>query len=102
MVTTRQVALMKVLTQTRAGPVAATLVSRRPVGHACGGGAMTPLPRGGHQSRTIVLHQALAQIADADRRYSAARRQALAALASARSLGTQGHRTWTRDELHER
>jgi predicted nucleic acid-binding protein len=39
-------------------------------------------------------------VVDEDRRYEAARKQALAALRSAGSLGTNGRRTWSRDELH--
>jgi len=46
--------------------------------------------------------EALARLADEDRRFSAARRRALAALRAAVSLGTGGRRTWSRDELHER
>lgn len=53
-------------------------------------------------SISALLTEALARIADEDRRYSAARKRALAAMRSARSLGTGGQRTWTRDELHER
>lgn len=53
-------------------------------------------------SVSALMHAALASLADEDRRYSAARKQALAALHSARSLGTGGQRTWSRDQLHER
>ncbi|MGE3885011.1 MAG: ribbon-helix-helix protein, CopG family [Vicinamibacterales bacterium] len=53
-------------------------------------------------SISALLSEALADLADEDRRYSAARKRALAAMKSARSLGTGGRRTWTRDELHER
>lgn len=53
-------------------------------------------------SVSALMTEALARLADADRRYSAARKRALAAMKSARSLGTRGRRTWTRDELHER
>lgn len=53
-------------------------------------------------SISALLTEALARIADEDRRYSSARKHALAAMKSARSLGTGGRRTWTRDELHER
>jgi len=53
-------------------------------------------------SISALLTEALSRIADEDRRYSAARKRALAAMKAARSLGTGGHRTWTRDELHER
>jgi predicted transcriptional regulator len=53
-------------------------------------------------SVSSLLSQALARLADEDRRYSAARKRALAALRSPRSLGTRGRRAWSRDELHER
>ncbi len=53
-------------------------------------------------SVSSMMIEALTRLADEDRRYSAARKQALAALRSARSLGTGGRRTWSRDELHER
>jgi len=53
-------------------------------------------------SVSALMTEALARLADEDRRYSAARKRALAAMKSARSLGTRGRRTWTRDELHER
>ena len=53
-------------------------------------------------SVSALMSEALSKLADEDRRYNAARRRALAALRSARSLGTGGRRTWTRDELHER
>jgi hypothetical protein len=53
-------------------------------------------------SVSALMTEALGRLADEDRRYSAARRRALTALRSARSLGTQGRRTWSRDELHER
>ena len=53
-------------------------------------------------SVSALMTEALARVADEDRRYSAARKRALAALRSPRSLGTQGRRTWSRDELHER
>ena len=53
-------------------------------------------------SVSALMSEALSRLADEDRRYIAARRRALAALRSARSLGTDGRRTWTRDELHER
>ena len=53
-------------------------------------------------SISALMAEALARVADEDHRYSAARKQALAALRSAGSLGTRGRRTWTRDELHER
>lgn len=53
-------------------------------------------------SVSALMTEALDRIADEDRRYSAARKRALSALQSARSLGTQGRRTWSRDELHER
>ena len=53
-------------------------------------------------SVSSLMSEALARLADEDRRYSAARKRALAALRSPRSLGTGGRRTWSRDELHER
>ena len=53
-------------------------------------------------SVSALMAEALARLADEDRRYSAARKRALTAMKSARSLGTHGRRTCTRDELHER
>jgi hypothetical protein len=53
-------------------------------------------------SVSALMTEALDRLADEDRGYSAARKRALMALKSARSLGTQGRRTWSRDELHER
>lgn len=53
-------------------------------------------------SVSALLTEALSRVADEDRRYSAARRRAVAAMKSARSLGTGGRRTWSRDELHDR
>jgi hypothetical protein len=53
-------------------------------------------------SVSALLTDALARLVGEDRRYSAARKRALAAMQSARSLGTGGRRTWTRDELQER
>lgn len=53
-------------------------------------------------SVSALMTEALSRLADDDRRYAAARKRALAAMKSARSLGTRGRRTWTRDELHER
>ena len=53
-------------------------------------------------SVSALMTEALARLTDEDRRYSAAKKRALGAMTSARSLGTQGRRTWTRDELHER
>lgn len=53
-------------------------------------------------SVSSLLSEALARLADEDRRYSAARKRALTALSSSRSLGTGGTRAWSRDELHER
>ena len=53
-------------------------------------------------SVSALMAEALSELADRDRRYSSARRRALAALAAARSLGTRGRATWTRDDLHER
>ena len=53
-------------------------------------------------SVSSMMIEALTRLADEDRRYSAARKRAVAAMRSARSLGTGGRRTWSRDELHER
>jgi hypothetical protein len=53
-------------------------------------------------SVSALMLEALARLADEDRRYSGARKRALTAMKSAGSLGTRGRQTWTRDELHER
>jgi predicted transcriptional regulator len=53
-------------------------------------------------SVSALMTEALARLADEDRRYSAARRRALAAMQSPGSLGTGGRASWTRDQLHER
>ena len=53
-------------------------------------------------SISALLTEALTRLAGEDRRYSAARKRALAAMRSAPSLGTGGHPAWSRDELHER
>jgi hypothetical protein len=53
-------------------------------------------------SVSALMTEALTRLADDDRRYALARRRALAAMKSARSLGTRGRSSWTRDELHER
>jgi predicted transcriptional regulator len=53
-------------------------------------------------SVSALMAEALSRVADEDRRYSAARKRAMAALRSPRSLGTHGRRGWSRDELHER
>ena len=53
-------------------------------------------------SVSALMAAALAGVVDEDRRFSAARKNALGALKSAGSLGTKGRRSWTRDELHER
>lgn len=53
-------------------------------------------------SVSALMTEALGRLADEDSRYSAARKRAVTALRSARSLGTHGRRTWSRDELHER
>jgi hypothetical protein len=55
-----------------------------------------------HTSVSARMSEALSRLADEDRRYSAARKRALAALKSARSLGTGGHAAWSRDDLRER
>jgi hypothetical protein len=53
-------------------------------------------------SVSALLTESLTRLVDQDRRYTAARKRALAAMRSARSLGTRGQTTWTRDALHER
>jgi predicted transcriptional regulator len=53
-------------------------------------------------SVSAMMIEALKRLADEDRRYSAACKRSLAALQSARSLGTGGRRTWSRDELAQR
>jgi hypothetical protein len=53
-------------------------------------------------SVSALMAEALDRLADEDRRYTVARRRTVAALKSARSLGTQGRRTWSRDDLHDR
>lgn len=53
-------------------------------------------------SVSALMTEALARAADENRRYSAARKRALAALRSGRSLGTEGRRTWSREDLHDR
>lgn len=49
-----------------------------------------------------LMTDALARLADDERRYSAARKRALAALRAARSLGSGGRRSSSREDLHER
>jgi len=56
--------------------------------------------RGTSVSRLLV--ETLQQVADADEAYERARERALETLKRPPNLGTGGHRTWTRDELHER
>jgi len=53
-------------------------------------------------SMSALMAEALRRLASEDREYAQARRRALTALKSARSLGTEGRRTWSRDSLHER
>jgi len=53
-------------------------------------------------SVSALMMDVLVRVADEDRRYAAARRRALTAMKSARSLGTRGRLAWTRDDLHER
>ena len=53
-------------------------------------------------SVSALMTDALGRLVDEDRRYAAARKRAVAALRSPRSLGTGGHKTWSRDELHDR
>lgn len=53
-------------------------------------------------SVSALMTQALTRMAGEERRYAAAQRRLMQAMQSARSLGTHGRATWTRDELHER
>jgi hypothetical protein len=53
-------------------------------------------------SVSALMTEALRRVADENRRYSTARKRALAALRSRRSLGTGGRRTWSREDLHDR
>lgn len=53
-------------------------------------------------SVSALMAEALARLTDEDRRYSAVRKRALAALKTPPALGTNGRTTWTRDQLHER
>jgi hypothetical protein len=53
-------------------------------------------------SVSALMIEALGRLTDEERRYAAARKRAVAALRSPRSLGTRGRRTWSRDELHKR
>ncbi|MBY0495928.1 MAG: BrnA antitoxin family protein [Cyanobacteria bacterium] len=53
-------------------------------------------------SVSALMAEALARLTDEDRRYSAARKQAMAALQSPGSLGSGGERSWSREELHDR
>jgi predicted transcriptional regulator len=53
-------------------------------------------------SVSALMTETLTRLADEDRGYSAARRRGLAALRTARSLGSNGNPGWSRDELHER
>ena len=53
-------------------------------------------------SVSALMSEALGRIADEEHRYSAARKRVLAALRSPGCLGTEGRRTWSRDELHGR
>lgn len=53
-------------------------------------------------SVSAMMAQALTAMAEGDRRFIAARRRALTALRSPKSLGTRGRSTWSREELHDR
>ena len=53
-------------------------------------------------SVSALMATALDQLTTENRRFAAARRGALAAMAGAKSMGTGGRRSWTRDDLHER
>ena len=56
--------------------------------------------RGTSVSRMVV--EALEQIVAHDDAYERARRRHLALLKRSLNLGTQGSRTWSREELHDR
>lgn len=53
-------------------------------------------------SVSALMAEALRRLADEDSRYTAAKKRALAALRSPRNLGTNGRRSWSRADLHER
>jgi predicted transcriptional regulator len=53
-------------------------------------------------SVSSLLIETLRDLIGRETAYDRARRRALASLAHPRHLGTGGHATWTRDELHER
>jgi predicted transcriptional regulator len=53
-------------------------------------------------SVSSLMTAALDQLADEDERYEAARKRWTGAVKRAQSLGTEGRRTWSRNELHER
>jgi hypothetical protein len=56
--------------------------------------------RGSSISR--MLTEQLEELLDRESGYERARRRSLATLSRGFDLGTEGKRTWTRDELHER
>lgn len=51
---------------------------------------------------SALMVEALTNLADKDNRYHAAKKRSITAMKVSRSLGTNGQRTWSRDELHER
>ena len=53
-------------------------------------------------SVSALMAEALSRVAEEERRFASARRQGLAALRGARSLGTNGSPSWSRDDLHDR
>ena len=53
-------------------------------------------------SVSALMLEALTTLSDSESRYNAARRRAISAMKSSPTLGTNGERTWSRDELHER
>ncbi len=53
-------------------------------------------------SVSALMTEVLVRIADENRRYSASRRRALAALREPTDLGTGGRISWSRDDLHGR
>ena len=53
-------------------------------------------------SVSALMTEALTRVVGEESRYAAAQKRLIQAMRSARSLGTHGRSTWTRDELHER
>jgi hypothetical protein len=53
-------------------------------------------------SVSALVTDVVTRLIDEDRQYRVARKRALGAIRSHRSLGTMGGRSWTRDDLHDR